>query len=160
MISHPGASYGGVVHEGRLAGLRMCDAFHVMAAYLARAAFRSLAYRSHRAFSAPGPAQADIYTLVRSGAVLEPCDLPSSVYVALRRPISERRPRGLRKAAKAVLVKNDDALLRSLWGVLGDNVSRKHEARYVRSPGEFLLHKSRSPSMIRICCALADENRK
>ncbi|PMS37508.1 acetyltransferase (GNAT) family protein [Trinickia symbiotica] len=156
VVSHPGATYGGIVHDGWLAGARMCEALAAVAEHFRRQGFRSLAYRPVPYIYATSPAQDDLYALARLGAVRERCDLSCSIDLVCRRAVTERRRRGLKRASKAASISDDAGLIPAFWAVLEDNLARKYGATAVHSVDEIRLLQARFPSTIRLCCALVE----
>jgi GNAT acetyltransferase-like protein len=156
VASHPGATYGGIVHDGWLAGNRMCDALAAACVHFREQGFQALAYRPVPPIYAMRPAQDDLYALTRLGAVRERCDLSCAIDLARRGPVSERRRRAFKKASRSASISHDIGLLPALWAVLEDNLARKHDAEPVHSLDEITLLQSRFPSEIRLCCALLD----
>jgi CelD/BcsL family acetyltransferase involved in cellulose biosynthesis len=158
VASHPGATYGGIVHDGWLAGNRMVEALATACTHFRKLGFRALAYRPVPHIYAMRPAQDDLYALMRLGATRERCDISCTIDLACRGPISERRRRGFKKASRSASISHDIGLLPALWAVLEDNLARKHDAEPVHSLEEITLLQSRFPSGIRLCCALVDGN--
>lgn len=156
VISHPGATYGGIVHQGRLAGNRMIEAFTALIRHYAQRGLHTLLYKAVPHIYATVPAQDDLYALFRHGAVRVRCDLSATLDLQTLRAPSERRKRGLRKASKHVVVAGGEALLEGLWHVLADNLERRHGARPVHSLAEIRLLQARFPREIQVRCALID----
>lgn len=156
IISHPGITYGGVVHGGRLVGMKMLETLQAVADHYGRSGYRRLLYKCVPCIHARAPAQDDAYALFRLGARRVRCDLSCAIDLAGRLARSERRRRGLKRAAAAVTTSEDPALLAPLWDVLADNLARKHDARPVHSRAELSLLRQRFPREIRLLCALID----
>jgi hypothetical protein len=122
VVSHPGATYGGVVHGGKLAGDRALEALEGLCQEYRRRGLHALIYKSvphsyHRIPSMDGE-----YALFRAGARLYRCDLSASIALDRPEPRSERRKRGLKKAAKqgVALAREGEGLLEWYWALLGD----------------------------------------
>ena len=156
VISHPGITYGGIVHRGWLTGMRMIDALTALAEYYGKNGYQRLQYKSIPFIYTKTPAQDDLYALFRLGARRVRCDLSCTIDLTNRQPHSERRRRGLKKALKTVTLSNDPALLDELWAVIAQNLVRKHDAKPVHSLAELTLLKDRFPQLITIHCALMD----
>jgi hypothetical protein len=154
VVSHPGATYGGVVHQGWLSGTRMIEALTVLCKHYGNNNYQGLLYKAIPHIYAKAPAQDDLYALFRLGAQRVRCDLSCTIDLANRQSPSERRQRGLKKAKKAVSLSSDPALLGELWAVIAQNLSRKHNARPVHSLEELALLMDRFPANIFIRCAL------
>lgn len=156
VVSHPGATYGGVVHDGRLTGERMLAAFEAISAFYRSQGFERLLYKALPHLYHTVPAQDDLYALFRLDARRVRCDLSSTIDLKNRRPLSDRRRRSLKKALKSVVMSDDMALLPQLWSVLQGNLERKHGARPVHSLEEITLLSQRFAQEIQIRCAVVD----
>ncbi len=155
VVSHPGITYGGLAHQGKLAGNRMIEALEAIVGHYAKAGYRGLQYKPLPFIYGRMPAEDDLYALFRLGAQRVRCDLSCSIdLAAARRPLSERRRRGLKKAQAAVTHSSNPSLLGELWPVIAQNLARKHDARPVHSLEELILLQERFPQQIQIHCAL------
>jgi hypothetical protein len=157
VVSHPGITYGGVVHAGQLLGERMIDAFRAVAHHYGERRCTRLLYKAVPHAYAAVPAQDDLYALFRLGARRVRCDLSSAIDLAGRLPVSERRRRALKKALAAVTVSDDRGRIDRLWGVLESNLARKHDARPVHSLAEMQELMRRFPGEIAVRTAVADD---
>jgi hypothetical protein len=156
VISHPGTTYGGIVHRGWLTGMRMIEALTVLSEYYGKGGYHRLQYKAVPPIYTITPAQDDLYALFRLGAQRVSCDLSCTIDLANRQPLSERRRRGLKKAQKTVTLSSDSALLVDLWAVIAQNLARKHEAKPVHSVNEITLLQEYFPEQIIIRCALIE----
>lgn len=153
VVSHPGATYGGIVHQGWLNGERMIEAFEQMRAYYRECGYKKLLYKPLPHGYACVPSQDDLYAFFRLGAQRVRCDLSCAIDLSARRSPSERRRRGHKKALKAVTLVNGSELLPSLWRVLAGNLKQKHDASPVHSLAELTLLMERFPDNIQVRCA-------
>jgi len=156
VVSHPGITYGGLVHQGRLSGTRMIEALVAIVGHYARVGYQRLQYKPLPFIYATVPAQDDLYALFRLGAQRVRCDLSCAIDLAVQRPLNERRKRGLKKARAAVTLSSEPKHLADLWQVIAQNLARKHKARPVHSLGELALLRERFPENIRIRTASID----
>jgi len=154
VVSHPGVTYGGVVHPGWLSGARMLAALTALAAHYQSRGYQRLLYKVIPYIYASVPAQDDVYALFRLGAQRVRCDLSCALDLARRQPLDAQRRRGLKKARKAVTLSGDPSHLGALWTVIADNLARKHGAKPVHSPAELALLMDRFPHHIALRCAL------
>jgi CelD/BcsL family acetyltransferase involved in cellulose biosynthesis len=154
VVSHPGATYGGLVHRGRLLGEVALGALAAVCRHYAAAGFTRLRYKAVPRIYHRRPADDEGYALFRLDAARYRCDLSCAIDLANRGPVSERRRRGARKAAKAgVVIGLDDNALAEFWPILADNLARRHEARPVHSLTEIQLLQARFPDAIRLMAA-------
>jgi Acetyltransferase (GNAT) domain len=154
VVSHPGATYGGVLHGGALRGERMVVALEHVLRHYAAAGYGCFVYKAVPTFYHRRPAQDDLYALFRLGAERRRCDLSSTIDLACRGAVSERRRRSLKKARKAgVEVRRGMEHLGALWEVVADNLARKHGVSAVHTVDEMQLLMQRFPQEIRCVCA-------
>ena len=134
----------------------MIEAFEVIGEHFMRAGYSRLQYKPLPYIYSCVPAQDDLYALFRLGAKRVRCDLSCSIDLAERRPLSERRRRGLKKSKGIVTLSSIPSLLSELWHVIAQNLYRKHDARPVHSLQELTLLQQRFPSHILVRSALLD----
>lgn len=156
VVSHPGITYGGIVHRGRLNGIRMIEALLTLSDYYRKCGYHRLQYKVVPYIYTTIPSQDDLYALFRLGAKRTRCDLACTIDLANRQPLSERRRRALKKASKTVIFSSDQSLLVELWRVVEQNLVRKHDAIAAHSLEELSQLKDRFPDHISIRCALLD----
>lgn len=155
VVSHPGATYGGVIHCGRLRGAAMIEAMGRIAQHYAGLGFRKFLYKPVPHIHHRSPAEDDLYALFRLGARLVRCELSSVVDIANRLKPSERRRRNLKKArAAGVEVATGERYAGQLWEVVTENLSRKHGLRPAHKLAEMLLLKNRFPDKIEFVAGL------
>lgn len=156
VVNHPGITYGGLVHQGKLGGNRSVEVLKAIVEYYAKVGYRRLLYKPLPFIYATIPAQDDLYALYRLSARRVRCDLSCCIDLAARRTPSERRKRGLRKAQRSVTLSNDSQLLGKLWSVVAQNLERKHNAQPVHTLEELTILCERFPKQIQVRCALID----
>lgn len=154
VVSHPGITYGGIIHQGRLTGNRMIVALNAIKAHYANVGYRRLQYKTVPVIYSSTPAQDDSYALWRVGAERIRCDLSCCIDLAARLPLNKRRHRALKKALSAVSLSDDPKLMDELWLIISENLARKHSAKPVHSIDELNLLRDRFPDQIKVQCAL------
>jgi len=154
VVSHPGSTFGGVVHQGWLNGARMLEALAALSDHYQNLGYQRLLYKAVPHIFTRKPAQDDLYALFRLGAQRVRCDLSCALDLIHRPPMSGRRQRELKKTQKLVTMSSDPGLLDDLWAVITHNLARKHNARPVHSLPELVLLMGRFPGQIFIRCAL------
>lgn len=154
VVSHPGLSYGGLVHTGGLTGARMLGAMQTVVRHYGEAGFGTLRYKALPSAYHRAPAEDDRYALFRLRADRYRVDLATALDLAQRLPPSERRRRGRRKADRLglTLELGTDALI-PLWGVLEENLARRHGLRPVHTLADMQDLVSRFPKAIRVLLA-------
>lgn len=154
VTTHPGITYGGILHQGQCCGERMVEALGKISRYYHARGYARLLYKAVPNFYHQVPAQDDLYALFRLGAQRIRCDLSSTIDLQHRMPVSKRRRRSLNKAIKAgVEIAEGEQYLPDFWGVLTQNLADKHRAKPVHSLAEILLLVDRFPHFIRCVCA-------
>lgn len=157
VTSHPGATYGGLIHAGALYGERMLEALRLIANHYAGSGFRSLTYKAVPHIYQRVPSHDDLYALFRLGATRSRCDLSCTVDLAHRRPLASRRKRGLKKAARGgVAVASGNEAVGELWPILEENLASRHGVRPVHTLAEIRELLERFPETIEVVCASAD----
>lgn len=154
VVSHPGITYGGILHIGDLRGERMVSALAEICQHYHGQGLAKLTYKVVPSFYHRAPAQDDIYALFRLGATRPRCDMSSTIDLQHRLPVSERRRRSLKKAMKlGVGIVEGRRYLPNLWEVLIENLANKHGANPVHSLEEIELLADIFPEEIRCICA-------
>jgi hypothetical protein len=149
VVSHPGSTYGGLVHGGALRGEAMLEALGAVASYLAGRGFEVLEYKPLPWIYHARPEQDDLYALFRLGAQRSRVDLSCAVDLESGAQPSSRRRRGHRKAVKAgVVVRSGTEHASQVWDVLEQTLASRHDARPVHSLDEILLLAERFPREI------------
>lgn len=158
VVSHPGITYGGVLHHGLLRGGEMLVALRCAATLWRAAGFARLQYKAVPHIYQRAPAQEDLYALFRAGARRYRCDLSSCIDLHHRLPVSERRRRAHAKALRAgAQITAGNEHMRALWEVLEDNLRRKHQTQPVHSLAEITTLATRFPDRLRVIAALVGE---
>lgn len=159
VASHPGLSYGGMVHRGKLRGTDMIAALSAVCLHYAGAGYSSLLYAPTPAIYHRIPSQDDLYALFRLGAVRTRCELSIAIDLERRRLPGSRRRRCLDKAGKAgIRIETGTRLLRRFWPVLTDNLRQRHGVAPVHDLDEITLLADRFPENIRCLCGLSGDD--
>jgi hypothetical protein len=154
IVSHPGLTYGGVLHDGSLRGAAMLDALARIAGHYREAGYRRLRYKAVPGIYHTSPAEDDLYALFRAGARRYRSDLSAAIDLAGRGPVTQRRLRSRRRAEAAGVVTQeswDD--IAAFWRILEQNLARRHGAAPVHSLAEIELLHDRFPAQILLVAA-------
>jgi hypothetical protein len=143
IVSHPGSTYGGVVHDAGLAGEGMIEAIEAIRASYRDQGFEMLTYKAVPYIYHRSPSQDDLYALFRLEAARARVDFSCAIDLDSRRPPTKRRARGLKKArAQEIEVVSSPDVARDLWPVLEENLRDRHGLRPVHTVEEILhLHE-------------------
>jgi hypothetical protein len=154
VVSHPGITYGGMVHDGSMSGAEAVTAMDALAAHYGRGGAQRLLYKTVPHIYQQRPAEDDAYALFRLGAKLVRRDLSCSIDLAGAREPSERRRRGLRRAQReGVAVVAGNACLPAFWQILSETLKARHASAPVHSLGEIELLAGRFPDHIELLAA-------
>lgn len=157
VVSHPGATYGGLLHTGQLFGANGLAALAAVAAHYRDHGYRRLRYKALPHIYQQCPSQDDLYALFRLGGHRYRCDLSSTIDLEARRPVSSRRLRSRRKALKAgVRIMDGLEGLDEFWAVLTENLRRRHDTHPVHTLEEIRDLATRFPEAITLTSALMD----
>jgi hypothetical protein len=157
VVSHPGVTYGGLVHDGALTGGPAVDALAAVAAQLAATGARTLRYKAVPVVYHQRPAGDDRYALWAAGAVLARCDLSCAVDLGQPGRRGSRRARGLKRAVReGVELRHGVETAAAFWPVLEAVLGARHDVRPVHSVDEIRELHSRFPEQIRFVAAVLD----
>jgi hypothetical protein len=154
VASHPGATYGGLVHDGSLSGAAMLEALTLVKETYGKRGFATLRYAPVPWIYQRRPSGDDLYALFRLGAERTRCDLSCAVALDDGPRLSSRRRRGLTKARReGVDVAEGPELVAELWAVVERNLAERHGARPVHSKDEMRLLVELFPEEIAVVVA-------
>jgi hypothetical protein len=145
VVSHPGATYAGLLHNQKKYGLDVIAMLAAARAHYAGAGFRRLQYKSVPSHFHSAPSQIDLYALWRAGAHLVRRDLWNVIDLTRPRKVDEARRRRLRRARDCGIrvVKGGSAdAYDSFHLVLTQCLAERHAAAPVHSLEEMKLLQS------------------
>ncbi len=142
IVSHPGLTYGGLIHDGSVRGASMISALHGIADHYRRLGYRRLRYKAVPALYHTEPAEDDLYALFRLEARRYRSDLSAAIYLGRRGRVTQRRLRSRRSAeAAGVSTRDSWSDVAGFWQILDANLARRHDTSPVHSLAEIrLLH--------------------
>ncbi|HEX3389536.1 MAG TPA: GNAT family N-acetyltransferase [Streptosporangiaceae bacterium] len=158
VTSHPGLSYGGLVHDGSLRGESMMRVLSEIAAHYRALGFARVHYKALPQIYQAEPAADDVHALYRLGASQSSCDLAAVINLAARgRVASSRRQRRRRAEAAGVQVDEGWKDAPAYWQVLEANLGRRHGATPTHSLAEIdYLHDRFPKEIILITAKIGD----
>ena len=149
VVSHPGLSYGGVVHDGSIRGASMAGTLDSICRHYRDLGYRKLRYKAVPAIYHSAPAEDDLYALFRLGARRYRSDLSATIDLSHRGRITQRRARSHRRAlAEGVSTDENWGDIAAFWRVLEVNLSRRHGVSPVHSLAEIQTLHDRFPGEI------------
>ena len=126
VVSHPGLSYGGLVHAGTLRGEATVQTLTAAAAHYRAAGYETFRYKAIPTIYHRNPVADDVYALFRLDARRYRCDLAVTVDLAAGAPVRRNRRRNLEDARQAGLtVHRGTSWLPPFWELLTANLMRK-----------------------------------
>jgi hypothetical protein len=146
IVSHPGLTYGGLVHDGSVRGPSMVTALQEAAEHYRALGYRRLDYKAVPGIYHREPADDDLYALFRLGARRDRSDLSATIDLSRRGRVSQQRARS-RKVATAAAVTIGDSWddSKEFWTVLEANLAQRHGTAPVHSVGDIQLLRSLFP---------------
>lgn len=155
VISHPGVTYGGLVHDEALRGADLIEVLELVRASLSRSGATVLQYKAVPHIYHRVPAEDDIYALFRLGALRHRCDLSATIDLRARGRVSSGRRYGLGTARKSgVAVQEGWEPVDSFWAVLAENLAARHGATPVHTIAEMRRLAELFPEHVRLVTAL------
>jgi hypothetical protein len=157
VTSHPGLTYGGLVHDGSLYGAAMVRLFEAIAGYYRGLGFTRMRYRAVPYIYQRAPAADDLYALFRMGAVRTGCDLAPVIDLACRGPVRPLRRRSRRRAeAAGARLDAQWPDIARFWPILQANLARRHGATPTHSLAEIEQLRAMFPGDIDLVTAKID----
>ena len=154
VISHPGITYGGVIHSGKVTGDVAVEIWDHILEYYQKDGYKKLTYKPVPRVYHKVPCDDDIYAIFRAGANLIRADLSSAINLHNRKTISKRRERCLCKARNAgIRIGQGTNFLGQMWSVLEENLIKKHGKKPVHSLTEITKLAELFPNQINCTCA-------
>jgi hypothetical protein len=157
VVSHPGLTYGGLVHDGSLRGDAMLAALTAVAEHYRAAGFKALRYKAVPRIYHRAPADDDLYALFRLGAVLARRDLSATVEIGAGvEPRSDRKrnPRVAQRRGAEIAYGAEH--LDAFWQVLTGSLAARHGATPVHTVEEMRTLMGLFPDAITLEVVLLD----
>jgi len=149
VTSHPGLTYGGLVHDGSLHGASMMTVLTGIAAHYRDLGFARLRYKALPLIYQTQPAADDVHALYRLGASRYSCHLAAAINLSTRgRVAASRRQRRRRAEAAGVRIGDGWQDATAYWQVLEGNLDRRHRATPTHSLAEIEYLHDRFPKEI------------
>jgi Acetyltransferase (GNAT) domain len=157
IVSHPGLTYGGLVHDGSVRGASMIAAVREIADHYGRLGYSRLRYKAVPTIYHSVPADDDLYALFQLEARRYRSDLSAAIDLSRRGQVTKRRIRSGRRA-EAAGVSADKCWdeVGGFWTILEANLARRHDTAPVHSLTEIRLLHDLFPDEIILIVARAD----
>ncbi|MBQ4860868.1 GNAT family N-acetyltransferase [Pseudoalteromonas sp. MMG013] len=158
VVSHVGATYGGVITSTSVYGEELIDILDKVCRFYNQQGFVELEYKVTPSIYHDTTDEDELYTLFRLNAQLRRCDISAVVYPDSRLKVSSQRKRSFKKAIKAGLtLDNNFESITEFHAVLSDNLAQKHDAKPVHTVAELLDLKSRFEKNLELVVARNEE---
>ena len=142
IVSHPGLTYGGLVHDGSIRGASMIAALQEISDHYRRLGYTRLRYKVVPAIYHRVPAEDDLYTLFRLNAHRYRSDLSATIDLYRRGKVDHGRKYS-RNVAEAAGISVDSSWgeIAGFWSILEVNLAQRRNTSPVHSLEEIqLLH--------------------
>ncbi len=154
VVSHPGATFGGLVAGGQCRGEKCISALGAVIAHYRGLGFKRLRYKVTPYIYHAVPFQDDLYALFRLGFRRVRCDISATVAMHGRAVISKGRKYEIAKAKKlGIEIVDGVEYLPEIYALVVDNLRDFHQTTPVHSVGELLLLHSLFPEKIQFLVA-------
>lgn len=144
VISHVGASYGGLISLDSVYGDEISNIYDSIISYYSNIAIKSIMIKMTPSIFHKAIIQDEVYTLWKIGAILNRTDLSACIDLSNRLKVSSLRKRSFKKANKSgVRLDKSFNKLKEFYAILTENLSQKHSAQAVHSIKELIELKER-----------------
>ena len=150
VISHPGATYGGLVHKGRVGVSKVAAMLDAVLHWYGERGFATLIYKTTPSHVQKANSAIDKYLLWQRGKLIR-CDLWNVISLGSSRSLSKGRKWGINRARKAGLQiarAQSPEEYREYYEILATNLRKKHDAAPVHSLEEFIHLSQKFPREI------------
>jgi hypothetical protein len=155
--SHPGITYGGLLHRGDLSGEQALVALRAASRHYHELGYRTLRYRAIPRPYHRRPAEDDSYALFRLDARRSSVNLSAAFELAAARTPSELRQRDAKKAGRSgVSVEVKSAAWQEFWSVLEATLATRHHSKPVHTVAEMPHLAQLFPEEIELVLARID----
>jgi hypothetical protein len=149
VVTHPGLTYGGIVHAGFLRGPTILEVLRAIAKVYREAGLSYLRYKATPHIYHKVPSTDDLYALFRLKAVRYRCDLSAAIDLTSHWRLSKGRRSDLSKARRfGVQVELGARYLEPFWAILEENLASKYETRPTHTLAEIARLQSMFPEQI------------
>ena len=151
LYSHQGLTYGGLILSAVTSLNDVMEMFDILKAYMSDNGISSLLYTQLPSIYHRCPSDEDDYALWRYGAVMEVCNIATTVplHTPLLPKVEKCRRRRLREAEQYGFSICEDSSLSDFWPVLEESLKAHHNTSPIHTLEEIELLQSRFPENIR-----------
>jgi hypothetical protein len=154
VISHPGVTYGGLVHNGELRGENQVNALTSISTHFGELGYTKFVYKAVPFIYHRRVASDDMYALFRIGAKRSRCELLAALDLAAPGRARSGRRYGLKRAEQAGIgVEVGWDAIEAFWGVLEDVLRERFDSQPTHSLNEIDELHRRCPKEIELVVA-------
>jgi hypothetical protein len=157
VISHPGITYAGLIHAGKLNATKQETLFLQLIEHFRSEGYKEIIYKAIPSIFHKIPSEDDIYSLFKINAKNFRADLSCAVEIKSPLNLSERRLRSFKKSKKIGSISVNPSLPK-FWEVLESNLQEKHNARPTHTLDEIQELSKIFPDKIQLVTAEIDSN--
>lgn len=163
IISHPGITFGGILHKGKLMGSSMLEALEEINKFYTQKGYKKFIYKAVPYIYHRLPSSDDLYALFRCNAELYRRDLSCTISLDLplnlsNKALSTMRRRFRKAEESGVTVHDSPNDLEQLWKILTNNLQEKYGTNPVHSYEEISDLLEKFPTNIKIVTAKQEQN--
>lgn len=161
VVSHPGITFGGLVHSGKLTGSAMVETIQTISSYYKRNGYSSFLYKAIPYYYHRTPSSDDLYALTRAKAQL--CSRELSCVINLTQPttmsnknLSTMRNMIRKSEKNGVTIDFSKNKLKEFWEILSTHLKNKYQTVPTHTYDEIKLLMEKFPDNIKIITALLE----
>lgn len=159
IVSHPGITFGGLIHNRKLKGQKMYELFTLVTKFYSNQGFNHFIYKSIPSFYNQIPIHDDVHALFRLNSKNIRSDLSSTLNLKEEINYSKRRKRSLKKTLNYDLkIDTGDNYLTLFWEILSENLQTKFGVKPTHNISEISYLANLFPKNIE-CVICLNESR-
>lgn len=136
LISHQGLTYGSIITDHSMSGMRMLEIFDSLQDYAAKKDIKEISYKAIPHIYHSYPAEEDLYALFRKGATLEQVGISSAIFLGNKLDIQPNKKNGINKAKRADVTIRESNNFDEFFLILNERLQEAHNTVPVHSAEE------------------------
>lgn len=152
IVSHPGTTYAGLIHAGKLNSIKQDALFPQLIQYYKKQGYKTIIYKAIPSIFHRTPSEDDIYSLFKIKATIFRTDLSCATQIKSPLNLSGRRSRSLKKSKRFGEISPNPSLSK-FWKILEENLQQKHNAKPTHTLNEIQKLSEMFPDEIQLITA-------
>ncbi len=152
VISHPGTTYAGLIHAGKLNAIKQQTLFPQLIEHYKKQGYKTIIYKAIPSIFHRIPSEDDIYSLFKIKAKNFRTDLSCATQIKSPLDLSERRLRSHKKSRKFGVISPNPSLPK-FWKILQENLEQKYGAKPTHTLEEIQNLSKMFPNEIQLITA-------